>query len=45
MEKIMKILTSLYIPVDLKKELEKEAQQKGLSYNSYVIMILKTRKK
>lgn len=40
-----KILTSLYILPELKQKLEKEAKEKGLSFNSYVIMILMERKK
>lgn len=40
-----KILTSLYILPELKQELEKEAKEKGLSLNSYIIMIIMERKK
>lgn len=35
----------LAIANDLKKELKKEAEQKGLSLNSYIRMILLERKK
>lgn len=40
-----KQLSSLYLPADLKQELLKEAQAKGLSFNSYITMLLIERKK
>ncbi len=40
-----KQLSSLYLPVDLKEQLIKEAKEKGLSLNSYITMIIMERKK
>jgi len=40
-----KQLSSLYLPVELKQELLKEAKEKGLSLNSYITMIIMERKK
>ena len=40
-----KKLFSLYITDQLKQELAEEAKQKGLSLNSYIIMLLLQRSK
>ena len=40
-----KIIFTLYLDADLKKQLEKEAHEKGLSLNSYIRLILFERNK
>lgn len=36
----MKEQTTIRLPAELKKELEKQAQEKGLSFNAYVLTII-----
>lgn len=40
-----KHLSSLYLSVELKQQLLKEAKEKGLSLNAYITMILMERNK
>ena len=40
-----KKMFSLYLKDDLKEELTKEATEKGLSLNAYIVMILMERSK
>lgn len=32
--------TTIRIPVDLKEKLQKEAQEKGISLNAYILMLV-----
>lgn len=41
----MKKKISLYLEEELKKELEFEAKEKGLSFNSYIRLIISERSK
>jgi len=44
MEKIQKVPLLLRLPVDVHKKVSKQAQEKALSMNSYITMILKAAK-
>lgn len=37
----MKVATTLRLPEELKKELEKEAQAQYMSFNSYILYLIK----
>jgi len=37
---LAKVQTTIRLPSELKKELEKQAQEKGISFNAYVLIAL-----